>query len=264
MRLALAFADDLVWLIARRCDVIARLFARRLNLAARGPSAGHNENIPKVWGKGGRLGMSKATPKNGKKMSSARIEDNAGLPDLMRALVAVSRSAVAETFAHGLGAGEQIVIDTDVDGDRYVLIRMPQVERKSLPLSPRELEIVRMVAQGHPNKIIAVVLNISAWTVCTHLRRIFAKLGVSSRAAMVARLVEFGAPETAAGSERSVLRSTAGAPPLRPPGPTAPQPYRGSCAAESGLPAQRRIAVGRGHAPLSRVRAKLRLPAEAG
>jgi DNA-binding CsgD family transcriptional regulator len=69
---------------------------------------------------------------------------------------------------------------------------MPQADRKSLPLSPREREIVRMVAQGHQNKIIAVVLNISAWTVCTHLRRIFAKLGVTSRAAMVARLVEFG------------------------------------------------------------------------
>jgi hypothetical protein len=47
-----------------------------------------------------------------------------------------------------------------------------------------------MVAQGHPNKVIAAVLNISCWTVCTHLRRIFAKLGVGSRAAMVARLLK--------------------------------------------------------------------------
>lgn len=36
------------------------------------------------------------------------------------------------------------------------------------------------------------MLNISAWTVCTHLRRIFAKLGVGSRAAMVAELLELG------------------------------------------------------------------------
>jgi DNA-binding CsgD family transcriptional regulator len=57
-------------------------------------------------------------------------------------------------------------------------------------LSPREREIVRMVAQGHSNKIIADVLNISSWTVGTHLRRIFAKLGVGSRAAVVARLPE--------------------------------------------------------------------------
>jgi hypothetical protein len=45
------------------------------------------------------------------------------------------------------------------------------------------------VAQGHSNKIIGDVLNISSWTVCTHLRRIFAKIGVGSRAAMVAKLI---------------------------------------------------------------------------
>lgn len=50
-----------------------------------------------------------------------------------------------------------------------------------------------MVAKGHPNKVIADVLNISSWTVCTHLRRIFAKLGVGSRAAMVAQLLDSGA-----------------------------------------------------------------------
>jgi len=59
-------------------------------------------------------------------------------------------------------------------------------------LSPRELEIARMVAKGYPNKTIAAVLDISAWTVCTYLRRMFAKLSVSSRAALVARLLEDG------------------------------------------------------------------------
>lgn len=60
-------------------------------------------------------------------------------------------------------------------------------------LTPREQEIVRMVALGHPNKTIAAVLEISAWTVGTHLRHVFAKLGVSSRAAMIARLTELDA-----------------------------------------------------------------------
>jgi DNA-binding CsgD family transcriptional regulator len=83
---------------------------------------------------------------------------------------------------------EQVMFDMDVDGNRYMLIRSVPVERCTLSLSPREREIVRMVAQGHPNKVIAAVLNISSWTVCTHLRRIFAKLSVSSRAAMVAKV----------------------------------------------------------------------------
>lgn len=87
---------------------------------------------------------------------------------------------------------EQVISDVEVDGFRYLLVRLPRSNQASVTLSPREQEIVRMVAQGHPNKVIAAVLNISSWTVCTHLRRIFAKLGVGSRAAMVARLLHGG------------------------------------------------------------------------
>jgi DNA-binding CsgD family transcriptional regulator len=55
-------------------------------------------------------------------------------------------------------------------------------------LSPREYEIARLVAQGLPNKTIAAVLEISYWTVSTHLRRMFAKLNARSRAELVARV----------------------------------------------------------------------------
>jgi DNA-binding NarL/FixJ family response regulator len=87
---------------------------------------------------------------------------------------------------------EEVLIDTEVDGSRYLLVRIPGPAATRIQLSPREQEIVRMVARGHPNKVIADVLNISSWTVSTHLRRIFAKLGVCSRAAMVARIAELG------------------------------------------------------------------------
>jgi DNA-binding CsgD family transcriptional regulator len=54
-------------------------------------------------------------------------------------------------------------------------------------LTGRELEIAVLVAQGCATKNIAYRLQISEWTVSTYLRRIFAKLGVDSRAAMVYR-----------------------------------------------------------------------------
>jgi DNA-binding NarL/FixJ family response regulator len=57
-------------------------------------------------------------------------------------------------------------------------------------LSPREMEISRMVARGYPNKTIAKVLELSVWTVGTYLRRIFAKLQVNCRAAMVDKVHE--------------------------------------------------------------------------
>lgn len=83
---------------------------------------------------------------------------------------------------------EEIMIDIEVDGLRYLLVRLPVPDRTQFVLSPRELEIAQMVARGLQNKTIADVLSISSWTVCTHMRRIFAKLGVNSRAAMVAKL----------------------------------------------------------------------------
>jgi DNA-binding CsgD family transcriptional regulator len=85
-----------------------------------------------------------------------------------------------------------VLLDTEVDGVRCMLIRLQPrtAAHAQVVLSPREQEIARMVAAGYPNKTIAAVLDISSWTVGTHLRRVFAKLGVGSRAAMVARLLE--------------------------------------------------------------------------
>jgi DNA-binding CsgD family transcriptional regulator len=115
----------------------------------------------------------------------------AGVEEAIRTLVELVDNSDSEVGEHGLTA-EEVLIDREVDGSRYLLLRMPSPGGKRVQLSPREQEIVRMVAKGHPNKVIADVLNISSWTVCTHLRRIFAKLGVGSRAAMVAQLLDSG------------------------------------------------------------------------
>ena len=82
---------------------------------------------------------------------------------------------------------DRVILDVKVDGVRCVLTRLPKAQ---VPLSPRELQIARMVAKGYPNKTIATILDISSWTVASHLRRVFSKFGVSSRAAMVACLLE--------------------------------------------------------------------------
>ena len=89
--------------------------------------------------------------------------------------------------------GNEVLLDLQVDGVRCLLTRVPKHSvRPPFVLSPREREIARMVACGYPNKMIGGVLEISSWTVSTYLRRIFAKLNINSRAAMVARLMEEG------------------------------------------------------------------------
>lgn len=72
-----------------------------------------------------------------------------------------------------------------------------------LPLSPRECEICRLVASGLTNKEIGAVLEISEWTVATHLRRIFSKLEVHSKVAMVAHVLDLVA---AAERQRALSR----------------------------------------------------------
>jgi DNA-binding CsgD family transcriptional regulator len=83
-----------------------------------------------------------------------------------------------------------VLLDVELDGVRCIMLKTKPARAPTATLSPRELEIVRMVAKGLPNKTIASVLQISAWTVSSHLRRIFGKLGVTSRTEMIGRLLE--------------------------------------------------------------------------
>lgn len=59
-------------------------------------------------------------------------------------------------------------------------------------LSPRELEVLRLVAAGRSNPRIAAALFIGEATVKTHLQHVFEKLEVSDRTRAVTRAMELG------------------------------------------------------------------------
>jgi len=110
---------------------------------------------------------------------------SSGLTELASELMRRAR----ESSVPDSDEGTHVLIDLESDGIRCVLVRIDAAHDVQ-PLSPREQEIARMIARGLPNKTIAAVLEISTWTVGTYLRRMFAKLHVSSRAAMVAQLMQ--------------------------------------------------------------------------
>jgi two-component system nitrate/nitrite response regulator NarL len=60
------------------------------------------------------------------------------------------------------------------------------------PLTDREHEVLRLTAEGHSAPELARLLFVSPGTVKTHLRSIYAKLGVSERAAAVAEAMRLG------------------------------------------------------------------------
>jgi DNA-binding NarL/FixJ family response regulator len=77
------------------------------------------------------------------------------------------------------------------------LIRTDTLVRKpSVPdvagLSPREVEVLRLVAAGETNQAIAAELVISDRTVARHVSNIFTKLGVGTRTAAAAYAFEHG------------------------------------------------------------------------
>jgi DNA-binding CsgD family transcriptional regulator len=60
------------------------------------------------------------------------------------------------------------------------------------PLTPREAEVLRLVASGQGNRAIAAGLFLSEKTVARHISNIFLKLGLSSRAAATRYAFEHG------------------------------------------------------------------------
>ncbi len=65
-------------------------------------------------------------------------------------------------------------------------------KREELTITPRELEILELIAQGHSNREIAARLFVSENTVKTHSSRVFDKLGAKRRTQAVQLGKEFG------------------------------------------------------------------------
>lgn len=69
---------------------------------------------------------------------------------------------------------------------------MARMRAPSVSLSARELEVLRLVAEGASNGAVAARLHISDATVKSHLVHVFSKLGVSSRTAAVSEARALG------------------------------------------------------------------------
>ena len=101
------------------------------------------------------------------------------------------KDAPREELLRGVRAAArgESVLSPSVAATLLGRVRAPEPEA---PLSPRELEVLRLVAGGATNREAAARLFISEATVKTHLLHVYAKLGVNDRAAAVAAGYERG------------------------------------------------------------------------
>ena len=69
---------------------------------------------------------------------------------------------------------------------------LSRMRAPEISLSRREIEVLTLVADGHPNADIGALLFISETTIKSHMVRIFSKLDVSSRTAAVSAARQLG------------------------------------------------------------------------
>jgi DNA-binding CsgD family transcriptional regulator len=129
-----------------------------------------------------------ATGPAGSRESMARLRATALARERARGQFGRAQPQRALAEWTGLVAARWTLVDQfDRDGDRYLLARRNDVELGGLEvLSERERQAVAYAGLGHSNKLIAYEMGLSASTVGVLLWRASTKLGVSSRAELIA------------------------------------------------------------------------------
>lgn len=110
---------------------------------------------------------------------SAVLPSNATAPQIVAAIEAV---------AAGLGVFDPEAVERFPPPSRVLDSSEPPVE----PLTPRETEVLRAMAEGLANKEIAVRLGVSENTVKFHVASVMGKLGAGSRTEAVMQGIRLG------------------------------------------------------------------------
>jgi len=96
---------------------------------------------------------------------------------------------------HAVARGEQFV---SPDTERAVIkewLDGSREERLADPLTPRELDVVKLIAEAHTNKQIAEALHVSEKTVESHRANVLSKLGMRDRVELVRYAIRRGLVE---------------------------------------------------------------------
>jgi len=129
------------------------------------------------------------------------IDSHQGLPerDVYERATADTRSALGETaFAAAWAAGlalppaAAVALALETNADRGARPAVDASPAEVIGLTPREVEVLRLLVTGRTDREIGDALFISRRTAQGHVGHVFAKLGVSTRTAAVAAALRAG------------------------------------------------------------------------
>ena len=111
-----------------------------------------------------------------------------------RVLAAARSQLDDDAFETAWAEGQALSIEQAVAEARRLLAApaAASVSDWSPRLSPRELDVLRLLVVGHHDREIAEALRVSPRTVQTHVASLFAKFGVNSRVEVTAIAVRRG------------------------------------------------------------------------
>jgi len=124
-------------------------------------------------------------------LARARVELARTLSSLGRAEAAAEEAQRALDMFAELNAELEVARTRELKASLGAAASVP-LSRAAAGLTPREIEVLRLVAAGLNNQAIAERLFVSEHTIHRHVANIFSKLSVSSRAAAVAQAARRG------------------------------------------------------------------------
>jgi DNA-binding CsgD family transcriptional regulator len=96
-------------------------------------------------------------------------------------------------LANALPGQHMIIFAPEWTDDGEFLRALEDIDTApTMPLTRREVQVLELSAEGHTGPAIARELVVSSATIRTHFENIYGKLGVSDRAAAVARAMRLG------------------------------------------------------------------------
>jgi DNA-binding NarL/FixJ family response regulator len=121
------------------------------------------------------------------------VTDEVSARDAMRAgaraaLPSAATPAQIVAAIHAAAAGLASIPAADM----ALLVPSAEAAPPAEPLTPREMDVLEMLAEGLSNKMIAYRLNISGHTAKFHVNAILAKLGAGTRTEAVTRGIRLG------------------------------------------------------------------------